>query len=50
MILTHPCSSILDNERPIENEKRPTYVKGLKLAVYGSRIQMSMVRLPINLE
>ena len=33
MILTHPCSSILDNEHPIGNEKRPMLKIGLKLAV-----------------
>ena len=32
MILTHPCSSILDNEHPIGNEKRPM-LKREKLAV-----------------
>ena len=28
MILTHPCSSILDNEHPIGNEKRPMLKNG----------------------
>jgi len=32
MILIHPCSSILDNERPIGNEKRPM-LKRAKRAV-----------------
>ena len=33
MILTYPCSSILDNEHPIKNEIRPMLKKWIKLAV-----------------